>query len=288
MNGLERLLQENIQEVSRRTYIPVEELRRIFDREYKAFNRAKAIGFLHILEREYDVDLSEWMEEYNAHTGENEEEDEIFLVAETSDEMEMKKKILLFSALVLVVALAFFYLVSGDEASREEAAVNQTPAVVLDAQKELEAAKTETAPETDTATEEEAVATEATPLPEETQTPEAPAESESAAFFLETPVPLWVGITYADGKTLSTTVTGTYQLDPSRDQEIKFGHGSFRLTYGDTVFDPKSRQIQRFRLKDGVLEHLGRESGPVEPEAGEEPISPDDIHTQVPLEEIDR
>lgn len=285
MNGLETLQKHGIQEISRRTYIPPEDLKAIFARDYAVFNRAKAIGFIHILEREYDVDLTEWLDEYKAANPDGEEEEEqIFLVAEAKDEMEMNKKVVLFALIAVALAAVFFLFVSGG--SREETVSVQTPAVVQEARQEMETPEPEAVEETPA---EESGAVEEAAAEEENLSQPQPEPELPETFYVESAIPLWMGITYEDGRTLSVTVEGRYELDPSRNQEIKFGHGVFKLVFGEEVYEPDSRRIQNFRLENGTLENLTRKAAPLPAARPKSPvIDPDDVDTQVPLEEIDQ
>lgn len=57
--------QYGIQGIHERTYIAVFKIEAILNKDYEQFDRTTAIGFIRILEREYNLDLSAWIEDYD-------------------------------------------------------------------------------------------------------------------------------------------------------------------------------------------------------------------------------
>lgn len=57
--NLENVLEENsIESISKKTNISTDNLKRIFERDFSAFKKVQALGFISILERDYNLDLS--------------------------------------------------------------------------------------------------------------------------------------------------------------------------------------------------------------------------------------
>jgi hypothetical protein len=71
MVGLEKLLTIPRQEISEKTYIPLHEIDAILKQDFAIFNTSKAQGFIAILQREYNVDLSQWLEAFHAYEKEH-------------------------------------------------------------------------------------------------------------------------------------------------------------------------------------------------------------------------
>lgn len=57
--------QHGIQGIHERTYIAVFKIEAILNKDYEQFDRTTAIGFIRILEREYNLNLGAWIEDYD-------------------------------------------------------------------------------------------------------------------------------------------------------------------------------------------------------------------------------
>ena len=71
MNELENLKEIGIKEISRKTHIEPTFLQYIFDKNFEKLSRLNIRGYAKILQREYGVDLSELLAEYDAFMQEN-------------------------------------------------------------------------------------------------------------------------------------------------------------------------------------------------------------------------
>ena len=75
MNELENLKEIGIKEISRKTHIEPTFLQDIFDKNFEKLSRLNIRGYAKILQREYGVDLSELLAEYDAFMQENTPDD---------------------------------------------------------------------------------------------------------------------------------------------------------------------------------------------------------------------
>ena len=75
MNELENLKEIGIKEISRKTHIEPTFLQYIFDKNFEKLSRLNIRGYAKILQREYGVDLSELLAEYDAFMQENTPDD---------------------------------------------------------------------------------------------------------------------------------------------------------------------------------------------------------------------
>jgi len=73
-NGIEYLKKIGIKEVSNKTFIHEEELKKFLDSDFTGINKTKAMGFIQILEREFRIDLSDLKSQYIDYLNENSEE----------------------------------------------------------------------------------------------------------------------------------------------------------------------------------------------------------------------
>ena len=64
MDGFEYLKTIPIETISEKTHIRINVIRDIMEKNFVAINNVKARGFITIIEKEFDVDLSEWINEY--------------------------------------------------------------------------------------------------------------------------------------------------------------------------------------------------------------------------------
>ena len=71
MNEIENLKEIGIKEISRKTHIEPTFLQYIFDKNFEKLSRLNIRGYAKILQREYGVDLSELLAEYDAFIQEN-------------------------------------------------------------------------------------------------------------------------------------------------------------------------------------------------------------------------
>ena len=71
MNEIENLKEIGIKEISRKTHIEPTFLQYIFDKNFEKLSRLNIRGYAKILQREYNVDLSELLAEYDAFMQEN-------------------------------------------------------------------------------------------------------------------------------------------------------------------------------------------------------------------------
>lgn len=71
MQNYKKLQDLNLREVSNKTQIELEFLQALLDKNFEILNRFNVKGFLKILEREYELDFSEFNEEFENYLNEN-------------------------------------------------------------------------------------------------------------------------------------------------------------------------------------------------------------------------
>ena len=70
-NGIEKLLEMDLKEVTKHTHIETEYLRYMCEKNFEKLRKLNASGFAKILSREYDMDLQGWIDEYNEYCKEH-------------------------------------------------------------------------------------------------------------------------------------------------------------------------------------------------------------------------
>lgn len=73
-NGVEYLIGLGLQKVADKTFIYVDELTNFLNGNFKNINKTKAMGFIQILQREYNIDLSDLKDKYVEYIQENKPE----------------------------------------------------------------------------------------------------------------------------------------------------------------------------------------------------------------------
>lgn len=239
MNGLQTLKEIGATTIFERSHISVAEVNAILQKDFDYFNRAKALGFIKILERDYDVDLSDWVAEFEAHKGQ-EENGAIFVYAKEEQGRGVQLGVVAVIAFVVLLIASFYWMNAGGETEVQPVAENNHNTLVAEAKEALNN------------NEPEEVLT-----PVEPVAPEVVEEPAATEFYLTSQEDLWVGIYYSDtAQRDGKIIKGRIDFDPSRDQILTFGHGKFKLVHQDQVIEPNSSGLQRFRYREGLLTQM--------------------------------
>ena len=112
---LNDLLQEHtLKSISQRTNISEENLEALFDENYAALTRVKALGFYSILEREFGIDTGELKKKAKAYYKEHRSEDDSVIVESTLPEHEKSGKgWLVWLGVGIIVAAVIGWYVAG-------------------------------------------------------------------------------------------------------------------------------------------------------------------------------
>jgi F0F1-type ATP synthase membrane subunit b/b' len=71
ISGIEKLKKLNKKEVSAQTHISIRSLDNIIDKNFEELHITKTLGFIRILEKNYELDLSEWLDEFKEYKEQN-------------------------------------------------------------------------------------------------------------------------------------------------------------------------------------------------------------------------
>lgn len=108
MDSIKVLEEIGLKKISDETHIEVKYLKYMVDMQYDKLNRINTLGFIKILSREYNLDLSQWVADFEEYWQENRkdgQEDGLFIVVENKGG---GKKLLYFILLVIVLVLGSF------------------------------------------------------------------------------------------------------------------------------------------------------------------------------------
>lgn len=290
-NGIEKLLEMDLKEVTKHTHIETEYLRYMCEKNFEKLRKLNASGFAKILSREYDMDLQGWIDEYNEYCKEHNGDDNTgFTVApklpaytpKTDNSMALTVilvVVLIIVALVWVVKftniLDNIELLSFD---KNQSVTYSANAVVESAKENLEAIsqtiekvvqkdENTTTESNQTQIDSNSTSIEANATTElKTQTlniettkvevPQITAPTNEIAKIIPTKN-VWIGIKDIDGKNKRFyTTKNPIDLNLSTDQLIQTGHGELILEIDG---DQKKFSVQkplRFVIQNGTIREL--------------------------------
>ncbi|MDD3466752.1 MAG: hypothetical protein PHE67_06325 [Campylobacterales bacterium] len=258
--GLEELRSIDYEVIASKAHIMQTTLDDIVNKRFDKLNPVKAKGFIKILERELDLDLSDWMREFEAHYSIKEPEVPTIdrLNAEAKDEEKKGFSKVTITIFVLAVIGVFGYLLSlkstsgiENNHSNLQTEVNDTNAnVAFNIAFDSNAS--------------DANATKDANITEQNKTLSAPAAAPVAAqsFYVEPTTKVWIGIRYMDtnvSRWFETTTDKRFDFNTSRDQLVSFGHAQVKVVAGATVIESKAGGKIRYHYKNGKLQEISAE-----------------------------
>lgn len=259
--GLEELKNIDPQVIAARVHIVQTTIEDMLNKRFEKINPVKAKGLVKILEQEFDLDLSDWLSEFEAFREQKEP------VVATMDKLHMESakeetKRVPKTAIGVLVAVALgatiFFSYSGGEKTVEpnttatvenNAGILNTITVPSQANQAVEANKTN---ENNASLD---INTTAKP-----QVPEQkPAQNGSHTLYAEPSSKVWMGIKYLDvekDRWFEDTIKGRYDFNSSREQLITFGHSMVKLVADSNATTPYDGGKVRYHYKDGVIKKI--------------------------------
>jgi len=143
---LNDILEENsMKAIAKKTNISVENLENLVALHFDTLKKIKTLGFISILEREYNADLTLLREEALAHYSQLSEENGFSVVLPVVEEKKGRSKLLLFVVLALLGYASWYFFTQFDEKHLSELIpfadeqVTESPVVEDEAQKKEDA-----------------------------------------------------------------------------------------------------------------------------------------------------
>lgn len=223
--------------ISAQTHIPPMHVRSLLNEEFEVFSRVQFSGFVTILEREYDVDLSEWRQHFDQMVPVqpsplSELENDPFADAVRSDRAQ-RRNVYIFAGLLIVIIAVMVAVLNTDNGDAK-LEINNT---AIDKAKENLASKN--AVSEINGTREQAVAIQEARESAVAESNETEGRSESVRFedvIIRPRSKLWLGVIDAQShKRLTRTTTEPWRLDGSKSWLIITGHGLLSLECGGIV-----------------------------------------------------
>lgn len=291
--AIEKLKNIGLVRISQETHISAVKLENILEKRFSVLDSTTAHGFIQILEREYNVDLSEWMQEFDAYLAEASEavpEDKLFV---TPQSKRQNLRWVLYVVLLAALGIGGYAgyqmfkqdiseLISDFQESEtsepgepiDPPEIPETP-VISEEPSEPDESGTEMEMETSEETGMLENNLSEVPIAEEAVLPDGEAETESfeteaseTLEAVETPilteaakilgiepnVRLWVGIINLETfRKRDFITTEGFELNTSFPQLLVLGHGDVRLKIDDNVTNLQERNPVRLHYDGEML-----------------------------------
>jgi hypothetical protein len=271
--GLEELKNLDYGLVASKAHIMQSTLESIVNKRFDKLNPVKAKGFIKILEREFDLDLSEWVREFDAYYSIKEPEvptiDKLNAEAvKSTDKNSPKIALAIFTAAALIGGGYFIYLkqnsvsLDTNQSASLQNEINETDAsmafnISFDSNKSDANAMHDDASNTEQNKSVASIEADASKLQANAATTLA-----QKTFFIEPVTRVWVGIRYMDvnkSRWFETVAEKKMELNASREQLIVLGHRQVKIVAGDTTIESRAGAKVRYHYKDGKLREISKE-----------------------------
>jgi cytoskeletal protein RodZ len=269
--GLEELRNIDYEVIASKAHIVQTTLDDILNKRFDRLHPVKAKGFIKILERELDLDLSDWMQEFDAYYSVKEPEiptiDKLNAEAIESEKKGFSKITLtiLFLAIIGVIAYVVRLQTSSGVETNASAhlqnEINDTNANVafnisFDANgSDKNGTKDANATEQNKTAVDVNAAKVVKPA-----LPSAPVAAQ--IFYVEPTKKVWIGIRYMDtnkSRWFETVAEHRFDFNTSREQLIAFGHAQVKIVSGANTIESRAGGKIRYYYKDGKLREVSEE-----------------------------
>ena len=113
---LDDILEENsLKTISQKTKISEDYLENLLNKNFAVIKKIKALGFISILEREYNVDLTTLKEEAREYYGDMREDQSLTLSLPITEEKKEKSKLFIFVVLALLGYASWYFFTQFDK-----------------------------------------------------------------------------------------------------------------------------------------------------------------------------
>ncbi len=241
------------EELYSKTYITFENLEAIKNKDFKFFTRFKLIGFIDILSKRLDLDLSEFRNEANQYFDSIEPIIEVEEPRKDSISFNMNEhKKILFSigiGFVIILFLIFLYSLFSSDSNKDLTKIQVSPPSNVVVTPSLEAVE-----EKNTTIDTQKIDENKSMQIVKNETPSIQKDSEIKI------VPtrkIWIGVINLDTKEKhGKTTSETLEIDTSKNQIIVINGAYLSLMVGDkeSKYDYEGRV--RFMCKDGKIEEI--------------------------------
>jgi len=251
MNANDFFNQYSIEIINKRTRISPISLRYIKNKEFEKIPRVKFLGFVKIIEKEFEIDLSELVEEYNQATNH---------ISNDKSDVKLKEPkkhntLILFILAVILFSLGAYLLYTNYNQNGTKKELNATYIPVND--KNISDENT-----TDTQQNEKQKIANTLKVDEKNSTSTTKFSSKQKTLLTPKEIEIvpnekvWFKAVNLDNNKTVEYLTSNPKTLKGANWYIKFGHGNITIYYGEKTIAPETKKILRILFKDGKTEFL--------------------------------
>lgn len=274
--GLERLKEIGAQKIHERTHISRDHVQALLHESFDGFTKIHFLGFISILEREYNVDLSDLKAKGMAYFKEISSKPQRINNTVFSQGKKKKNNTLpyIILALILFGSFSYFKLIpSMDENTQvkqidnsliENAQKNIEPAIAISVEDSNESNETQSSEAENNSSVVNAVQNIKDQAPKEeiqkVDISKSQLQEVSKSLKIIPKTKVWMG--YIEIKTNQRnqkSFEGEFDLDAKKDWLLLFGHGNIALEVDGVHQEFNSSQNIRFKYVDGKLSEISSE-----------------------------
>ena len=270
-DGLEQLRNIGAQKIHEKTHISREHVQAVLHETFDGLNKIQFLGFISILEREYDVDLKDLKAKGLSHFDYIVEEPIHVNTKVFTQPRKKKYYTYLYLTLAVLVFIAFSYydlfpsfgnnsqvrhvdnqLIEDVKKNIEPALNTMSDSNYSDEQDSDEQDTKNTSVTLDISTSKVSDSTDSSDNSEAVETPKAQETVKSVKIMPRTKV--WMGyIDINEDKKYQKTFSDEFDLDTSKDWLLLFGHGNLDIEVNGELEKFNTSQNLRFKYIDGEL-----------------------------------
>ncbi len=257
--GLEKLRSIGAQKIHEQTHISHKYVQAILHESFDGMQKVQLLGFISILEREYEVDLSALKERAIEHF----EEPQMLLEEEPQYKKELlvssmpnRKRVYIIALVLFVIVAGVLYLIVTDKNPSAEKSKNTETTTAYDTRKNL-SEKSKASKNKIVSTKDQNKNVEQSSIEGKTLKPLA-VQKHTLSIFPRTKV--WLGIIDLDtGKKRQTVTSQSIELNASKNYLLSFGHGYIDIDLDGNTTSFKDPKNIKFLYKNGELTQIGNE-----------------------------
>lgn len=260
--GFQELTKIHVSDIVEKTHIRADTVRAIVQKDFGQIHAVKARGFISILEREYNLDLDEWIHEYmdfkreESHGTTNQG---YFVVAEQSDEEQKSKaKKWGISILVLVALVIIGYGLSTLSISATPSADSNTDIPLFEMNQTVDTNDSNDTNDTNSSL----VSVVEANISEYNTTVnnQVPTVTDTAADGTVTPgKKIWIGLRNVSEKSFQS-INGMepFVLNSQKEYLLQAGHGFFTIQFAGKTYKPQTMHFTRLYISNGVIREVSK------------------------------
>lgn len=255
-DGLDKLKDLGAQKIYEDTHIAVEHIQAILHESYDGLSKIHFVGFISILQREYNIDLDELKQRAIIYYDEKnpvEEttEDGIFIAPKKSKNFTIFY--ILLAMILFLIALFYTVEYANDSVRLETQTINNEH--INDAKKNMKSVVTESNSSNNSENNVTVIESNVTKAQEQKSSVEPKAVTKSLKIIARSKV--WMGyIDVATNKKYQKTFEGEFDLDPNKEWLLIFGHGYIDVIINSEKTKFQSKRTLRLLYKDGTLKKI--------------------------------